>query len=111
MSSAICRLSKTASSISASARSTRRSGCHSSKQIAITVVRTAAVTGHRTPDRPVEYMQAGAARGLRVIQAGAGGTGHLPGMSTAGDWCTIQRELTRWDPLYLSGWRSTAEEM
>jgi 5-(carboxyamino)imidazole ribonucleotide mutase len=38
------------------------------------------VSAHRTPLRMVEYAQAAAERGLRVIIAGAGGAAHLPGM-------------------------------
>ena len=38
------------------------------------------VSAHRTPDRLWEYGKAAAARGLKVIIAGAGGAAHLPGM-------------------------------
>ncbi|TRM58183.1 AIR carboxylase-domain-containing protein [Schizophyllum amplum] len=38
------------------------------------------VSAHRTPDRLVEYARSAAARGLRVVIAGAGGAAHLPGM-------------------------------
>ncbi|MBU6213164.1 MAG: 5-(carboxyamino)imidazole ribonucleotide mutase [Actinomycetales bacterium] len=38
------------------------------------------VSAHRTPQRLVEYGSTAAARGLRVIVAGAGGAAHLPGM-------------------------------
>lgn len=38
------------------------------------------VSAHRSPLRMVEYAQAAAGRGLRVIIAGAGGAAHLPGM-------------------------------
>lgn len=38
------------------------------------------VSAHRTPHRLVEYGSTAAARGLRVIIAGAGGAAHLPGM-------------------------------
>ncbi|PCH41702.1 Phosphoribosylaminoimidazole carboxylase [Wolfiporia cocos MD-104 SS10] len=41
------------------------------------------VSAHRTPDRMVEYARSAAARGLRVIIAGAGGAAHLPGMVAA----------------------------
>ena len=41
------------------------------------------VSAHRTPDRLVEYARSAAARGLRVIVAGAGGAAHLPGMIAA----------------------------
>lgn len=38
------------------------------------------VSAHRTPQRMLDYAAAAAARGLRVIIAGAGGAAHLPGM-------------------------------
>ncbi|KAL1678156.1 hypothetical protein EV122DRAFT_212579 [Schizophyllum commune] len=38
------------------------------------------VSAHRTPDRLVQYARSAAARGLKVIIAGAGGAAHLPGM-------------------------------
>ncbi|MGH2370279.1 MAG: 5-(carboxyamino)imidazole ribonucleotide mutase [Chloroflexota bacterium] len=38
------------------------------------------VSAHRTPQEMLEYGRAAAARGLRVIIAGAGGAAHLPGM-------------------------------
>ena len=38
------------------------------------------VSAHRTPGRLWEYGTGAAARGLRVIIAGAGGAAHLPGM-------------------------------
>lgn len=38
------------------------------------------VSAHRTPLRMVTYAQHAAARGIRVIIAGAGGAAHLPGM-------------------------------
>lgn len=38
------------------------------------------VSAHRTPRRLVEYSTGAAARGLKVIIAGAGGAAHLPGM-------------------------------
>jgi len=38
------------------------------------------VSAHRTPDLMFEYAASAAARGLRVIIAGAGGAAHLPGM-------------------------------
>jgi len=41
------------------------------------------VSAHRTPDRMVQYARDAAARGLRVIIAGAGGAAHLPGMVAA----------------------------
>ena len=44
---------------------------------------TRIVSAHRTPDRMVEYARGAAARGIRVIVAGAGGAAHLPGMVAA----------------------------
>ena len=41
---------------------------------------TRVVSAHRTPDLMFEYAATSAARGLRVIIAGAGGAAHLPGM-------------------------------
>jgi len=37
-------------------------------------------SAHRTPQRMLDYAAGAAARGLRVIIAGAGGAAHLPGM-------------------------------
>ena len=41
------------------------------------------VSAHRTPDLLFDYASTAAARGLRVIIAGAGGAAHLPGMAAA----------------------------
>lgn len=41
------------------------------------------VSAHRQPDKMVDYGRTAAARGLRVIVAGAGGAAHLPGMLAA----------------------------
>jgi 5-(carboxyamino)imidazole ribonucleotide mutase len=38
------------------------------------------VSAHRTPDHLFRYAETAAARGIRVIIAGAGGAAHLPGM-------------------------------
>ena len=38
------------------------------------------VSAHRMPEEMVEYGRTAAARGLRVVVAGAGGAAHLPGM-------------------------------
>ncbi|MGN6272757.1 MAG: AIR carboxylase family protein, partial [Protaetiibacter sp.] len=38
------------------------------------------VSAHRTPRKMLSYGSEAAARGLRVIIAGAGGAAHLPGM-------------------------------
>ena len=44
---------------------------------------TKVVSAHRTPKRLYDYAQGAAARGLRVIVAGAGGAAHLPGMAAS----------------------------
>ncbi len=41
------------------------------------------VSAHRTPDHLFRYAETAAARGLRIIIAGAGGAAHLPGMLAA----------------------------
>jgi 5-(carboxyamino)imidazole ribonucleotide mutase len=41
------------------------------------------VSAHRTPRLMFEYATHAAARGLRVLIAGAGGAAHLPGMTAA----------------------------
>ena len=41
------------------------------------------VSAHRTPDLLFDYATTAAARGLRVLIAGAGGAAHLPGMTAA----------------------------
>lgn len=41
------------------------------------------VSAHRMPAEMIEYGRSAAARGLRVIVAGAGGAAHLPGMLAA----------------------------
>jgi len=41
------------------------------------------LSAHRTPRRMLDYAEAAADRGLRVIIAGAGGAAHLPGMVAA----------------------------
>jgi 5-(carboxyamino)imidazole ribonucleotide mutase len=38
------------------------------------------VSAHRTPDEMLDYGKGAAARGLKVLIAGAGGAAHLPGM-------------------------------
>jgi 5-(carboxyamino)imidazole ribonucleotide mutase len=38
------------------------------------------VSAHRTPEKMIAYGREAAARGLKVIIAGAGGAAHLPGM-------------------------------
>lgn len=44
---------------------------------------TRVVSAHRTPERLYDYARGAAARGLKVIVAGAGGAAHLPGMAAA----------------------------
>ncbi len=41
------------------------------------------VSAHRTPVKMIDFGKAAAARGIRVIIAGAGGAAHLPGMLAA----------------------------
>jgi 5-(carboxyamino)imidazole ribonucleotide mutase len=41
------------------------------------------ISAHRTPVEMAEYARTAAARGLKVIIAGAGGAAHLPGMVAA----------------------------
>ena len=41
------------------------------------------VSAHRMPEEMIEYGKQAAARGLKVIIAGAGGAAHLPGMLAA----------------------------
>jgi 5-(carboxyamino)imidazole ribonucleotide mutase len=41
------------------------------------------VSAHRTPQRMMDYASTAAARGLKLIIAGAGGAAHLPGMIAA----------------------------
>ena len=43
-------------------------------------MKRAIVSAHRTPDRMADYAKTAAARGIKVIIAGAGGAAHLPGM-------------------------------
>ncbi|MGA9581942.1 MAG: 5-(carboxyamino)imidazole ribonucleotide mutase [Allosphingosinicella sp.] len=44
---------------------------------------TRVVSAHRTPDRLYDYAKGAAARGLKIIIAGAGGAAHLPGMAAS----------------------------
>ncbi|HEX8366734.1 MAG TPA: 5-(carboxyamino)imidazole ribonucleotide mutase [Allosphingosinicella sp.] len=44
---------------------------------------TKVVSAHRTPERLYDYARGAAARGLRVVIAGAGGAAHLPGMAAS----------------------------
>jgi 5-(carboxyamino)imidazole ribonucleotide mutase len=47
------------------------------------------VSAHRTPDLMAEFAKNAAARGLKVIIAGAGGAAHLPGMIAAQTWLPV----------------------
>jgi 5-(carboxyamino)imidazole ribonucleotide mutase len=47
------------------------------------------VSAHRTPDLLFEYASTAAARGLKVIIAGAGGAAHLPGMTASKTWLPV----------------------
>lgn len=38
------------------------------------------LSAHRTPEKMIEWGKAAAARGIKVVIAGAGGAAHLPGM-------------------------------
>jgi len=44
---------------------------------------TRVVSAHRTPKRLYDYADGAAARGLKLIIAGAGGAAHVPGMAAA----------------------------
>ena len=44
---------------------------------------TRVVSAHRTPRRLYDYAGGAAARGIKLIIAGAGGAAHLPGMAAA----------------------------
>ena len=44
---------------------------------------TKVVSAHRTPNLLFEYASEAAARGIKVIIAGAGGAAHLPGMTAS----------------------------
>jgi 5-(carboxyamino)imidazole ribonucleotide mutase len=44
---------------------------------------TKIVSAHRTPERLYDYAKGAAARGIKVIIAGAGGAAHLPGMAAS----------------------------
>ena len=47
------------------------------------------VSAHRTPEFMADFARDAAARGLRVIIAGAGGAAHLPGMIAAHTWLPV----------------------
>jgi 5-(carboxyamino)imidazole ribonucleotide mutase len=47
------------------------------------------LSAHRTPDATTEFARNAAARGLRVIIAGAGGAAHLAGVIAAHTWLPV----------------------
>ena len=47
------------------------------------------ISAHRTPELMADFAREAAARGLRVIIAGAGGAAHLPGMIAAHTWLPV----------------------
>jgi len=47
------------------------------------------LSAHRTPDATAEFARKAAARGLRVIVAGAGGAAHLAGVIAAHTWLPV----------------------
>ena len=47
------------------------------------------VSAHRTPELMADFARGAAARGLRIIIAGAGGAAHLPGMIAAHTWLPV----------------------
>src|SRR5881398_339568 len=47
------------------------------------------LSAHRTPDATTEFARKAAARGLRVIIAGAGGAAHLAGVIAAHTWLPV----------------------
>jgi 5-(carboxyamino)imidazole ribonucleotide mutase len=47
------------------------------------------LSAHRTPDATTEFARNGAANGLRVIIAGAGGAAHLAGVIAAHTWLPV----------------------
>lgn len=63
------------------------------------------VSAHRTPRRLYEFAEGAAARGTKVIIAGAGGAAHLPGMVAALTTLPVfgvpveSRALSGWDSL------------
>jgi 5-(carboxyamino)imidazole ribonucleotide mutase len=47
------------------------------------------LSAHRTPDATTEFSRNAAARGLRVVIAGAGGAAHLAGVIAAHTWLPV----------------------
>jgi 5-(carboxyamino)imidazole ribonucleotide mutase len=66
---------------------------------------TRVVSAHRTPERLYDHAKGAAARGLRVIIAGAGGAAHLPGMAASMTRLPVlgvpveSKALSGWDSL------------
>jgi phosphoribosylaminoimidazole carboxylase len=46
-------------------------------------------SAHRTPKRMVQFAEASASKGIKVIIAAAGGAAHLPGMIVANTWLPV----------------------
>jgi 5-(carboxyamino)imidazole ribonucleotide mutase len=61
---------------------TMRHACETLESLSVPF-ETRVVSAHRTPDLLFEYASTAAARGLKVIVAGAGGAAHLPGMTAS----------------------------
>jgi 5-(carboxyamino)imidazole ribonucleotide mutase len=61
---------------------TMKGTCEVLKALAVGV-EARVVSAHRTPDALFSYAETAAARGIKVIIAGAGGAAHLPGMCAA----------------------------
>ena len=51
---------------------------------------TRIVSAHRTPDHMHHYAQTAFQRGIRMIIVGAGGSGHLPGMTSSESLVTVK---------------------
>ena len=56
--------------------------CHAAETLTALAIahEVKVVSAHRTPRRMVDYAETAAARGLKLVIAGAGGAAHLPGM-------------------------------
>lgn len=61
---------------------TLKAACEVLKDLGVGV-EARVVSAHRTPDALFRYAETAAARGIKVIIAGAGGAAHLPGMCAA----------------------------
>lgn len=64
-----------------------------------------ALSAHRVPEQVVEFAKGAAARGIRVIIAGAGGAAHLPGVVAALTPCPVIGVPCR-SSISLEGWDS-----